>query len=279
MKIDDTLEHIELGKPTIYSSEYDPTRLFPILRQKKRSEIGIDANNLPFFGIDQWSHFEVSWLNSKGKPIVAIAEIIFDANSTYLIESKSMKLYFNSFNNTQFLDFPQVAETIKGDLQNCIDAEVTVKVIPLAQFLKQTVYSSFEGNCLDFLDIECDQYRVDPRLLMIEEEDVEETLYSDLLRSNCLVTGQPDWGSVQIAYQGKKINPASLLRYIVSYRNHTEFGEHCVERIFMDILLHCKPTKLAVYGRYTRRGGIDINCYRSTHQIINASLKYRLARQ
>lgn len=272
-------ENSELGKQSQYEDTYNPGKLFPILRSVKRIEIAIDSKALPFFGFDHWNHYEISWLNQKGKPIVALGELRFEAASTHLIESKSMKLYLNSFNNTRFENVAEVIETIQKDLENCVKSRVIVKIIPMNEITNETVLATFEGISLDNLDIECSIYTVTPQLLQLENAEVTETVYSDLLRSNCLVTGQPDWGSIQISYQGKKINHASLLQYIVSFRNHTEFGEHCVERIFMDLMRECKPAKLTVECRYTRRGGIDINCFRSTHQMIKNSSNRRLCRQ
>lgn len=269
----------ELGKNSHYDQTYNPNRLYPISREGKRREIGIDPSTPPFVGFDCWNHYEVSWLNNKGKPIVAIAEVFYDCNSPKIVESKSLKLYFNSFNNTQFVSVSEVESTIKEDLEKRIEATVDVKITPLGQEKPPIIHSGFSGKCIDHIDIECSVYLVDPNLLITNNEIVEETLYSDLLKSNCLVTNQPDWGSVQIHYKGNQINRESLLRYIVSYRNHNEFHEQCIERIFMDIMKHCKPQQLTVYGRYTRRGGLDINPYRSTHHQSFTSKNNRLLRQ
>lgn len=274
-----TPAHSELGKSTEYESLYNPNKLFPVLRNQKRSELGITTAALPFLGYDFWNHYEVSWLNPKGKPVVAMAEVVFNCHSPYLIESKSMKLYFNSLNNTQFSDAEEVAAIVKKDLEERSHSTVTVRIIPLNQVTPEVIQPSFKGVCIDDLDINCSQYTVDSTLLKTEDMVVEETLYSDLLKSNCLVTGQPDWGSVEISYHGKKINHESLLRYIVSFRNHTEFGEHCIERIFMDIMRCCSPLKLRVHGRYTRRGGIEINSERSSHEDIISLRNVRLCRQ
>ena len=270
-------EQSELGKKTEYDPHYYPDKLFPIPRKGKRDEIGV-PDELPFLGFDLWNHYEVSWLNEKGKPVVAIAEIVYDCDSPNIIESKSMKLYFNSFNNTQFKDAAAVQAIVKKDLEARVGAAVIINIatFPLAQAM---LYPGFDGVCIDELDIECSAYRVEPAFLSIENTVVEEILYSDLLKSNCLVTNQPDWGSVQISYKGKKINHAGLLRYIVSFRNHNEFHEQCIERIFMDIMRHCQPEELAVYGRYTRRGGLDINPYRSTKNIKQVMNNLRLCRQ
>jgi 7-cyano-7-deazaguanine reductase len=255
-------EQSELGKKSAYNVTYDPSKLFPIPRHRNREAIGIDSERLPFYGFDFWNHYEVSWLNDKGKPIAALAEIIYDCESKNIIESKSMKLYFNSFNNTRFKDEETVQSTIKKDIESRIEGgAVTVRVIPI------TKHSKMEGTWLDELDIECSSYTHEPSYLSTEETEVEETLCSDLLKSNCLVTNQPDWCSVQIIYRGKKINHEGLLRYIVSFRNDNEFHEQCIEKIFTQIMQRCQPKELTVYGRSTRRGGLDINSIRSTKKV------------
>jgi 7-cyano-7-deazaguanine reductase len=279
--LDSTLapEASELGKKSVYTASYEPEKLFPIARKTKRVDIGITTEKLPFYGFDYWNHYEVSWLNEKGKPIAALADIIYPCDTPNIVESKSLKLYFNSFNNSKFPNADTVTAIVKQDLQQRIGAEVFVNILPLAECKEEKLLPGFTGICLDHLDIECNEYIVNPNLLQIENEIATEVLYSDLLKSNCLVTGQPDWGSIQIAYKGKKINHASLLQYIVSFRNHTEFGEHCIERVFMDIMKHCKPKELTVYGRYTRRGGLDINPCRSTHPITHVGKNQRFCRQ
>ncbi|HAT9113404.1 TPA: NADPH-dependent 7-cyano-7-deazaguanine reductase QueF, partial [Legionella pneumophila subsp. pneumophila] len=254
----------ELGQTANYDSYYNPKRLYPIPRAPKRQEINLDPNSTTFYGFDCWNHYEVSWLNSKGKPVVAMAVISYDCHSPCIIESKSLKLYFNSLNNSTFPDVETVVQTISKDLSHCIGSEVAVNVYPLSEIASQTIYAAFDGICLDKLDIECSVYHVMPDFLSTSSKLVEEVLYSDLLKSNCLVTNQPDWGSVQIIYKGKKINHEGLLKYLISFRNHNEFHEQCIERIFADIMRFCQPESLAVYGRYTRRGGLDINPIRST---------------
>ncbi|HVY53834.1 MAG TPA: NADPH-dependent 7-cyano-7-deazaguanine reductase QueF [Gammaproteobacteria bacterium] len=257
-------EQSELGKKSEYDFHYNPEKLFPIPRQKNRSAIGINDQKLPFYGYDFWNHYEVSWLNEKGKPIVAIAEIIYGCDTTNIIESKSMKLYFNSFNNTSFRDLETVQSIIKRDLEERLGgSSLIVRLLPLSQIREPRL----EGIYLDELDVECSAYHIEPSLLMTEAEKVSETVYSDLLKSNCLVTNQPDWCSVQITYKGNKINHEGLLRYIVSFRNDNEFHEQCIEKIFMHILEYCQPEELTVYGRSSRRGGLDINSIRSTQPI------------
>lgn len=269
----------ELGKKSEYSTTYNPNLLYPIPRTEKRREIGVDPQHLPFHGFDCWNHYEVSWLNEKGKPMVALAEIIYDCTSSNIIESKSLKLYFNSFNNSKIKNYAELENIIQKDLSERINAEVWVKIHSLLDCRHATVYHTMDGECLDELDVECSIYMVEPTFLSVENTLVEEVLYSDLLKSNCLVTNQPDWGSVQIAYKGKKINREGLLKYLISFRNHNEFHEQCIERIFVDIMNYCQPESLTVYGRYTRRGGLDINPYRSTQPVSFMGKNTRLVRQ
>lgn len=273
-----TPEQSELGKKTAYDSHYNPGKLFPIPRKEKRDEIGVPSQ-LPFFGFDLWNHYEVSWLNEKGKPVVAVAEIRYDCASLCIIESKSMKLYFNSFNNTQFKDAETVQAIVKKDIEDRVGGLVSVKIMPLDKLQPDTLFVGLTGFCLDTLDVGCSSYLVDPTYLTTQDKAVDEILHSNLLKSNCLVTNQPDWGSVEIAYKGKEINREGLLRYIVSFRNHNEFHEQCIERIFMDIMRYCQPEELTVYGRYTRRGGLDINPYRSTQKLSENVRNSRLYRQ
>ncbi|MEA1988312.1 MAG: NADPH-dependent 7-cyano-7-deazaguanine reductase QueF [Pseudomonadota bacterium] len=254
-----------LGKHTPYCTQYDPSLLFPIPRQEKRAELGIDSTNLPFDGLDIWTAYEVSWLNSKGKPIVAIVDFALPADSVYLIESKSFKLYLNSFNGTRFDNAESVTDLWVKDLSYACGSGVSVDLRSLE--FEETLIGKLPGTNLDNLDIEVSKYSVDSSLLKIAgNESVTETLNSNLLKSNCLVTGQPDWGSVVIRYEGKQIDHEGLLQYIISFREHNEFHEQCVERIFTDINKFCKPEKLTVYARYARRGGLDINPYRSNFE-------------
>ncbi len=273
------LEQSELGKNAAYDSQYDPSKLFAFPRKIKREEVGI-FDKLPFYGFDLWNHYEVSWLNEKGKPVVALAEIIYSCDSESIIESKSMKLYFNSFNNTHFKDVSQVQAVIQRDLAVRIKGSVvTVRIIPIELFTEDKL-SKLTGICLDELDVACSVYHTEPNFLVTANELVTETVYSHLLKSNCLMTSQPDWCSVQITYQGKKINHAGLLQYIVSFRNENEFHEPCIEKIFMHIMQRCQPTDLTVFGWSTRRGGVDINSKRSTRPIDpNAMPNSRLCRQ
>ena len=265
-----TPEQSQLGKASTYVDRYDPSLLFPIPRQPKREEIGIAGAPL-FVGADLWSAFELSWLNPKGKPQVAIAHFTIPAESTHIVESKSFKLYLNSFNNTRFESADDVRARLRSDISAAIwhggpvMAGAGVRVLLPEQFDAEPVHE-LDGLSLDRLDAECSVYQPAPELLRVnrEEAPASETLVSHLLKSNCLVTGQPDWGSVQISYHGHPIDQEGLLQYIVSFRNHNEFHEQCVERIFMDIWRRCQPTQLTVYARYTRRGGLDINPWRSS---------------
>lgn len=253
-----------LGQPTEYRATYAPELLYPIPRQLKRDELGIAAGSLPFVGEDIWNAYEVSWLNMKGKPVVALATFRVPADSPNLIESKSFKLYLNSFNQTAFADTATVQTTLAHDLSAAAGAAVLVKIEEFSGRPRPSVgYPA--GVLLDNLDITCDRYQPAPELLSaVDAPVVEETLYSHLLKSNCLVTGQPDWAMVVIRYRGRPIERTGLLRYIVSFRNHNEFHEQCVERIFSDITRQCTPEALSVYARYTRRGGLDINPFRSS---------------
>jgi 7-cyano-7-deazaguanine reductase len=253
-----------LGKPTDYCDQYAPELLFPIPRRIKRNEIGIDEAALPFVGEDLWNAYELSWLNDKGKPVVAVGRFRVPADSPNLIESKSFKLYLNSFNQTRFADIEAVANTLARDLSAAAGSTVDVTLEALDQ-RPQALIAYPDGELLDDLDIAIDTYEPAPQLLRTADAPVvEETLYSHLLKSNCLVTGQPDWGMLVIRYRGRPIDRAGLLRYIVSFRKHNEFHEQCVERIYCDIMHRCAPEALAVHARYTRRGGLDINPFRSS---------------
>jgi 7-cyano-7-deazaguanine reductase len=277
-------EHSQLGKTSAYVDQYDASLLFPIPRADKRLELGI-AGMPPFLGADLWTAFELSWLNLRGKPQVALAHFIVPCETPNIVESKSFKLYLNSFNNTRFADAPEVLARLRGDISEAAwrgaaqPSIVGVKLLLPELFDREPVHE-LDGLSLDRLDVECTRYTPAPDLLRaaFDEQPVSEVLTSNLLKSNCLVTGQPDWGSVQIRYSGPQIEQAGLLQYLVSFRNHNEFHEQCVERIFMDLWTRCKPAKLSVYARYTRRGGLDINPFRTSYpQGLPASV--RTARQ
>ena len=260
----DSEHYGELGQASLGDTSYNPQRLFPIPRKPNREALGLDSDALPFLGVDVWNHYEVSWLNNQGKPCVAMARIFYDCNSPYLIESKSLKLYFNSLNHTQFESVDVLKAQITADLSASLEADVRVDINASKDWHERVIQPRFTGLCVDDLAVSCSVYEVDATLLETEADGVEEILCSDLLRSNCPVTNQPDWGSVQVHYKGPRIVPTSFLEYIVSFRNHQGFHEQCIEQIFVDISTHCKPDSLTVYGRYTRRGGLDINPYRST---------------
>ena len=264
-------EYSELGKSSAYVDQYDASLLFPIARLVKREEIGVGVAP-PFFGADLWTAFELSWLNLRGKPQVALAHFTVPCETPNIVESKSFKLYLNSFNNTRFADAAAVQARLRTDISEAAwrgaphAATVGVRLLLPELFDREPVHE-LDGLSLDRLEVECSRYTPAPDLLtaVFDEPPVTEVLTSNLLKSNCLVTGQPDWGSVRISYSGPQINQEGLLQYIVSFRNHNEFHEQCVERIFMDVWTRCKPVKLTVYARYTRRGGLDINPFRTSH--------------
>ncbi|GKW23185.1 NADPH-dependent 7-cyano-7-deazaguanine reductase QueF [Pectobacterium polonicum] len=259
------LSGLTLGKPTPYHDHYDAALLQPVPRSLNRDPLGIYPDSLPFHGGDIWTLYELSWLNNRGVPQVAVGEMHLNAESLNLIESKSFKLYLNSFNQTTFDSWESVRTTLANDLAHCAQGDVSVTLFKLSELEGQPL-AGFIGECIDDQDIQIDSYDFSADYLATNEQDapvVEETLVSHLLKSNCLITHQPDWGSVQIHYRGKRINREALLRYIVSFRHHNEFHEQCVERIFNDIMRYYQPEKLSVYARYTRRGGLDINPWRS----------------
>ncbi|EKA5635240.1 NADPH-dependent 7-cyano-7-deazaguanine reductase QueF [Vibrio navarrensis] len=272
------LAGLTLGKKTEYATQYDASLLQPVPRSLNRDDLQLGAN-LPFVGHDIWTLYELSWLNSKGLPQVAVGEVYIPATSPNLIESKSFKLYLNSYNQTRFATWQAVVERLTSDLSSCAGEPVTMEVNPLSHYTQQPIVS-MAGECIDDQDIEIERYDFDQSLLQDStgETVVQETLHSHLLKSNCLITNQPDWGSVEIAYHGKQIDREKLLRYLVSFREHNEFHEQCVERIFTDIMKYCAPQSLTVYARYTRRGGLDINPYRSTQQ-AKPTHNQRMARQ
>lgn len=265
-----------LGKKSSYVNTYSPELLFPLPRKPKRDEIGI-GDELPFRGFDVWNGFEISWLNLKGKPVVAVGEFWIPCHSTHLIESKSFKLYLNSFNNSRFESFEKVTEMMRADLSKAAQDAVQVRLVRLDQ--ASHAIGQLQGVCLDDIDVECTEYQPNPSYLTVSSESVTEVIHTHLLKSNCLVTGQPDWGSVEITYRGQKIDHAGLVKYVVSLRDHNEFHEQCVERIFMDILNRCRPEELTVYARYTRRGGLDINPLRTNQKQEPALINTRLIRQ
>ncbi len=267
-----------LGQATEYSTPYDPNLLFPIARQPLREQIGISAA-LPFLGADIWNAYELSWLNERGKPQIALARIVIPADSPNLVESKSLKLYLGSFAQAKFASADQVRALISDDLSALCGMPVSIILTQAAAFATLH-WQELDGLLLDRLELDIDQYETAPELLSahFNQAEIEETLVSNLLKSNCPVTGQPDWASIQIRYTGAPIDHAGLLRYLISYRLHTGFHEQCVERIFMDLMQICRPDKLAVYARYTRRGGLDINPFRANFNLALPN-NMRTARQ
>ena len=275
---DNSLKSLKLGQKTEYASEYDRTLLQPVPRALNRDGLGITQNQPFTIGADIWTAYEISWLNEKGLPQVAIADIYLDYQSQNLIESKSFKLYLNSFNQNKFADFTAIQKTMQRDLSECAQGDVKVRLNPVAVYDSQKI-DHLQGDCIDEQDIEITSYEFNADWMKdcVSDEIVEEKLVSHLLKSNCLITNQPDWGTLHIHYIGKKINHEKLLRYVVSFRQHNEFHEQCVERIFCDLMHYAKPEKLTVYARYTRRGGLDINPFRSNFENLPENL--RLARQ
>ena len=276
--IDTKLTHAPLGHEVAYPRSYDPALLFPIERRASRASLPQPRPG--WHGADIWNAYEISWLSPRGKPLAAAASFVFPQDSTRLIESKSFKLYLNSYNESRHESAAQVCALMQRDLQQACGAPVEVKIYKLDG---PEGADRSDGPCapprplqglnIDGLDVDIARYTPAPQLLRLAADAarVEETLVSDLLKTNCPVTGQPDWGSVQIRYAGPHIDRGALLAYIVSLRQHNEFHEHCVERMYCDIWQACRPEALFVYARYTRRGGLDINPWRSSHpaQVAN----------
>ena len=268
------LQNSPLGKTTSYIDKYDKSLLFPIARSKQRY---IELDKLPFKGWDIWNAYEISWLNKKGKPQIALAEFILPYDSPNLIESKSLKLYLNSLNNENFTSETEVKNIIQQDLSKEAGKEVTVKLYTETNCL---LISHFpKATNIDSIDIETNLYIADKDILTTNNVITEESLCSNLLKSNCPVTGQPDWASVFIQYKGNQINHATLLKYIISFRNYQEFHEQCVEKIFLDIMDKCHPQTLTIYARYTRRGGLDINPIRTNDPRYILDNHFRMIRQ
>lgn len=265
---------LPLGKRTPYPKEYTPSVLAGIPRDEGRAALGL-TGALPFTGVDLWNAHELSWLDPKGKPVVATAELWIPATSPRMVESKSLKLYLDSLNGTRHESANALGRVITTDVQHVVGAELEVR-IELAGKGEPPQADTPAGICLDDVDVAIDAYEVDPALLegcADAGTEVEETLYSHLLKSNCPVTGQPDWATVLVRYHGGRIDRAALVRYIVSYRNHEAFHEQCVERIFTDLRRYCAPRALTVLARYNRRGGIDINPYRSDFETLTDNVR------
>ncbi|WP_163575380.1 NADPH-dependent 7-cyano-7-deazaguanine reductase QueF [Halomonas faecis] len=258
----DMLEHAPLGRESAYPERYDAGLLYSIARAANRMPLGIQEGRLPFVGEDEWHAFEVSWLNDRGKPLVAVARFRLPAESPNLIESKSWKLYLNGFNQSRFASREHVLEALKRDLGRAAGASVSVELFGVDD--DALMPRQLPGECLDDLDIEVTSYTPSAEVIGVGDEVVEETLHSHLLKSNCPVTGQPDWGSVLIRYRGPKLDREGLLRYLIGYRQHQDFHEHCVEHVFMDLMARARPERLLVLARYVRRGGLDISPWRAT---------------
>ena len=269
------LNDLTLGKPTDYCSEYNAKLLQAVPRKLNRESLNISDNNLAFTGEDVWYGYELSWLNNKGKPIVAVAEFTFNCSSPNIVESKSFKLYLNSFNQTRFDSWKEVEELMVKDLSFTSGCHATVKLFPVDQCKPLSIAANI-GECIDDIDVEINDYNINANLLSLTNKNnkvKDKAIVSHLLKSNCLITNQPDWASIYITYSGQEIDNAALLKYLISFRQHNEFHEQCVERIFTDLQKHCNPEKLTVYARYTRRGGLDINPYRTTENNTAPSLR------
>ena len=273
------LDTSPLGNHTAYVNKYDASLLFPIEREINWKVRNIERQSLPFLqqpgAVDIWNGYEISWLDTNGKPLVRVAEFRFDARSKYIVESKSFKLYLNSYNLSQFQSESDVLAQMQADLTKASGAQVSVCFHHLDEL---PPVQCFKGTCIDDLDVDIEQYSPDAQLLQVNADNLAaESLYSHVLKSNCPVTGQPDWASISIVYAGPAIVRESLLKYLVSYREHGDFHEQCVENIFMDIWQQCQPSELTVYARYIRRGGLDINPFRSSVSAVAENL--RLSRQ
>lgn len=255
-----SVEHSPLGKSSEYIATYSPHLLFPIPRAAKWAELGLSAQTLPYQGVDYWNCFELSWLLPSGKPVVAIGEFAIAADSPNIIESKSFKLYLNSLNQSVFASEAELVSVLEKDLSATAGKPVGVRVRRLDEVTREGL-AVLPGTCIDDLDVSISNYAApQPELLVCDTaRTVEQSLHSHLLKSNCPVTGQPDWGSVVVDYRGHALEPASLLAYLVSFRQHADFHEQCVERIFLDVQRLLQPERLTVYARYVRRGGLDIN--------------------
>lgn len=252
-----------LGKNVPAVDHYSPQLLYPIARANARAELGITAE-LPFSGVDLWHAYEVSWLDVRNKPVVRVGRFFIPADSPAMVESKSFKLYLNSLNGTCYGSEDEVCSILKRDISAVVGAAIELELLPIdAAELDGGVP---EGQCLDDLEVSIDDCAPGAALLSAGSDIVEESLVSHLLRSLCPVTGQPDWATVYISYRGRALEHASLLRYLIAFRKHQEFHEQCVERMFIDIHDLISPEFLEIQAFYTRRGGLDINPFRSTDQ-------------
>jgi len=269
------LDTLPLGKPTKYCSQYNPLLLQAVPRTLNRDGLGIQSNNLPFKGEDVWYGYELSWLNTEGKPIVAVAEFRFDCKSPNIVESKSFKLYLNSFNQSKFASWDEVQQKLSKDLSNTSGCQAEITLCKVDDCAALAI-APITATCIDDIDVSINNYDINSSLLGIaksKQEIKNKTLVSHLLKSNCLITNQPDWASVYITYTGSEIDEKSLLSYLISFRQHNEFHEQCVERIFTDIMKICCPSQLTIFARYTRRGGLDINPFRTTENTKAPNLR------
>lgn len=266
-----------LGQASAYPDQYTPTLLYPVPRQDARAGLALEDTALPFHGMDIWNAYELSWLNEKGKPVVAVAELTVPCTSANIVESKSLKLYLNSFANTRFANRDAVIAAIAKDVGQVAGAPVDVRVMSLDEARREPAWDD-SGECVDHLDLSFEGFDYQPDLLLTDQGPEQNgVLVSHLLRSHCPVTNQPDWATVLVRYTGAPISPASFLRYVVSLRRHQGFHEQIIEQMFIDLQRHCAPRQLTVYGRFTRRGGIDINPFRSN---VEATLpNWRTVRQ
>lgn len=262
-----------LGRSSDYPDTLTAELLYPVARADGRAALKL-GDALPFTGVDLWTAWEMSWLDTAGRPVVAVLSLAVPADSPALIESKSLKLYLNSYAMSRFASADEVANRLRADLGQCVQSTVQVQLQPGGA---TAGFSELPGICIDREDVVCNRYELDVTLLRSGGDTVRETLHSHVLRSLCPVTGQPDTGSVMIRYRGPRIDRGALLAYIVSFRRHSDFHELCVERIFSDLQSRCAAEELTVYARYNRRGGIDINPFRSN--VDNDAPDLRLWRQ
>lgn len=266
-----------LGHATQYPTQFNPELLFAITRAQSRR--GLFDESLPFTGYDRWTAYELSWLNPKGKPEIRVAEFIIDSASPAIVESKSFKLYLNSYNQTVFANEQKVIEQLCKDLSAGFGSTVDVQLFHLDDLSSRLSIENIPADCIDTLDIDVERYEPNADVLQIGDEwRDKKLLYSHLLKTNCPITDQPDWATVYIEYTGQEIVPASLLQYIVSFRQHQGYHENCVEQMFCDINNICQPENLTVYARYTRRGGLDINPLRSNYEKEESKLWGRVLR-
>ena len=270
------LNDAPLGKTSEYPDSYDPSLLFPVPRMENRRRLGLEDGRWPWFGEDLWQAWEISWLRPNGVPQVAWAKIVFPAASPSIIESKSLKLYLNSLNQAIYTSGEQVAEVITQDLSSACGGAVQVSLLSVDES-GEAIGRPGGFELIDDELVSSVVYEYSPDVLTAGEEVVTERLCSHLLKSNCPVTGQPDWATLLISYTGPKLDRAALLRYVVGFRQKQDFHEHCVETIFTDLMRRFVPDSLTVCARYTRRGGLDINPWRSTETGMDAGP--RLIRQ